>query len=88
VAEVVAGRVPLILDSGVRRGIDVFKALALGATAVAVGRPVLWGLTNGGAAGVKSVYSHLAAELRSAFLLCGVTRVGQIRRDHIAKKIV
>lgn len=87
VAEVVAGRVPLILDSGVRRGIDVFKALALGATAVAVGRPVLWGLTNGGSAGVKSVYSHLAAELRSAFLLCGVTRVGQIRRDHITKKI-
>jgi len=85
VAEVVAGRVPLILDSGVRRGIDVFKALALGATAVAVGRPVLWGLANGGAGGVKSVYSHLAGELRSAFLLTGVTRVTQIRRDYIAK---
>lgn len=85
VAEVVAGRVPLILDSGVRRGIDVFKALALGATAVAVGRPVLWGLANGGAGGVKSVYSHLAGELRSAFLLTGVTKVTQIRRDYIAK---
>jgi len=46
-----------------RRGIDVFKALALGATAVAVGRPVLWGLAAGGGGGVKSVYGHLAGEM-------------------------
>ena len=80
--DAVAGRVPVILDSGIRRGIDVFKALALGATAVAVGRPVLWGLAAGGAGGVKSVYSHLAGEMKSAMLLSGVAKVTDIKREH------
>jgi lactate oxidase len=84
VAEAVDRRVPIILDSGVRRGIDVFKALALGATVVAVGRPVLWGMTVGGAAGVKSVHLHLAEELRAAMLLSGVAKVGDIKRAYIA----
>jgi hypothetical protein len=70
-------------DSGVRRGIDVFKALALGATAVAVGRPVLWGSTVGGGPGVKSVYAHLIGEMKSAMLLSGVAKVGDIRREHV-----
>jgi L-lactate oxidase len=81
--DAVEGRVPVILDSGVRRGIDVFKALALGATAVAVGRPVLWGLATGGAAGVKSVYAHLGDEMRAAMLLSGVAKIGDIGRAHI-----
>lgn len=83
-ADVVAGRVPIVFDSGVRRGIDVFKALALGATVVAVGRPVLWGLVNGGAPGVQSVYAHLTAELKSAMMLAGVSKVTEIRREHLA----
>jgi len=82
--DVVAGRVPIVFDSGIRRGIDVFKALALGATVVAVGRPVLWGLINGGAPGVKSVYAHLTAELRSAMMLSGVSKVTEIKREHLA----
>ncbi|MCC6779820.1 MAG: alpha-hydroxy-acid oxidizing protein [Hyphomicrobiales bacterium] len=82
--DVVAGRAPIIFDSGVRRGIDVFKALALGATVVAVGRPVLWGLIAGGAPGVKSVYGHLAAELRAALMLAGVARAADIKRAHLA----
>jgi isopentenyl diphosphate isomerase/L-lactate dehydrogenase-like FMN-dependent dehydrogenase len=81
--DVVAGRVPVILDSGIRRGIDVFKALALGATVVAVGRPVLWGLAAGGAGGVKSVYGHLTGEMRSAMLLSGVAKATDIKRDHV-----
>ena len=81
--DAVEGRAPVILDSGIRRGIDVFKALALGATAVAVGRPVLWGLAVGGAPGVKSVYAHLTGEMKSAMLLCGVAKVGDIRREHV-----
>src|SRR5450759_765816 len=81
--DAVEGRAPVILDSGIRRGIDVFKALALGATAVAVGRPVLWGLAVGGAPGVKSVYAHLTGEIKSAMLLSGVAKVGDIKREHV-----
>jgi lactate oxidase len=83
--DIVAGRVPVLLDSGVRRGIDVFRALALGATAVGIGRPALWGLINGGSLGVKSVYAQLAFELKSALLLSGVAKVIDLKRDNLAK---
>jgi lactate oxidase len=83
-ADAVAGRVPIIFDSGIRRGIDVFKALALGATVVAVGRPVLWGLVAGGAPGVKSVYGHISGEMRSAMMLAGVAKATDIKRSHLA----
>ena len=82
--DAVEGRVPVIFDSGIRRGIDVFKAVALGATVVAVGRPVLWGLTCGGALGVKDVYTHISAELKSAMLLSGVAKVAALNREHLA----
>jgi L-lactate oxidase len=85
--DAVEGRVPVILDSGIRRGIDVFKALAMGATAVAIGRPVLWGTICGGAAGVKSVYAHIAAELKAAMLLSGVAKVTALKREHLALKM-
>jgi lactate oxidase len=79
----IAGRVPVIFDSGIRRGIDIFKAIAMGATVVAVGRPVLWGLTCGGAPGVKSVYAHLVDELRTAMLLSGVAKVVDLKRNNL-----
>ena len=53
------------------------------ATAVAVGRPILWGLTVGGAAGVKSVYAHLAGEMKSAMMLSGVAKAGNITREYV-----
>ena len=77
------GKVPVLLDSGVRRGIDVFKALALGATAVGIGRPVLWGLITGGSLGVKAVYAQLAAEMKAAMLLSGVAKVTDIKQQHV-----
>jgi lactate oxidase len=83
--DTVEGRVPVVLDSGIRRGIDVFRALALGATAVGIGRPALWGLINGGSLGVKSVYGELAAELRSTMLLSGVAKVTDLKRENLAK---
>jgi L-lactate oxidase len=83
--DAVEGRVPVVLDSGIRRGIDVFKALALGATAVGIGRPALWGLINGGSLGVKSVYGQLAFELRSTMLLSGVAKVTELKRENLAK---
>src|ERR671910_416892 len=70
------------LDTG--RGTDVVKALALGARAVLVGRPVLWGLAVGGAAGVERVLSGLAGELRLAMALCGATGVGELSPDLLA----
>jgi lactate oxidase len=84
--DAVAGRVPVIFDSGIRRGIDVFKALSLGATAVAVGRPVLYGLAVGGAPGVKSVFTQLTREIRSAMLLSGVAKVTALKRENVVMK--
>ncbi|HEX3504946.1 MAG TPA: alpha-hydroxy-acid oxidizing protein [Xanthobacteraceae bacterium] len=83
--DTVEGRVPVVLDSGIRRGVDVFKALALGATAVGIGRPALWGLINGGSLGVKGVYAQLATELRATMLLSGVAKVTDLKRENLAK---
>jgi len=75
------GRVEVILDGGIRRGTDVLKALALGARAVAVGRPVLWGLAVGGAGGVKRVLDLLRDELDLAMALSGCASVEAITDD-------
>ncbi len=74
----VDGRIPVLLDGGIRRGTDVVKALALGAQAVAVGRPVLWGLAVDGQAGVAHVLEILRSEVELAMGLCGVTSVEAI----------
>jgi 4-hydroxymandelate oxidase len=78
IAETVAGRVPLIIDGGVRRGTDVVKALALGAQAVLIGRPYIWGLAVDGESGVSRVLTMLQTEFQLAMALCGVTSVDQI----------
>ena len=84
VVAAVADRAEVYVDGGVRRGTDVVKALALGARAVLIGRPVLWGLAVGGAAGVERVLSGLAGELRLAMALCGAVTVEQLAPDLIA----
>ncbi|RSN10333.1 alpha-hydroxy-acid oxidizing enzyme [Nonomuraea sp. WAC 01424] len=83
IAEAVGGRVPVLLDGGVRRGTDVLKALALGATAVAVGRPVLWGLAASGSEGVARVLSLLRTELANALTLCGAATPAALTRDQV-----
>jgi 4-hydroxymandelate oxidase len=70
-AAAIGGRVPLLLDGGIRRGGDVVKALALGATAVGIGRPVMWALAVGGQDGVRRVLEILRAELDHTLALCG-----------------
>jgi 4-hydroxymandelate oxidase len=80
----VAGKTEVYVDGGIRRGTDIVKALALGARAVLVGRPVLWGLATGGAEGVQAVLEHLQAELVRAMQLCGMARLADIERDLIA----
>jgi 4-hydroxymandelate oxidase len=81
IAAVVGGRLPVLLDGGVRRGSDVVVALALGASAVLIGRPVIWGLAAGGGAGVRHVLELLRAELDGALALCGAARPGEVTPD-------
>ncbi|TCZ60841.1 alpha-hydroxy acid oxidase [Roseicella aquatilis] len=81
VAEAVAGRVPVLLDGGIRRGTDVLKALALGAKAVLVGRPYVYGLAVGGPVGVIHVLKILRTELEIAMALTGRASLGAIDRS-------
>jgi 4-hydroxymandelate oxidase len=83
VAEV-GNRIPVFVDGGFRRGTDVFKALALGAKAVGVGRPFLWGLGAFGQVGVDRVLEILQGELRLAMGNCGTRTVADITRAYIA----
>jgi 4-hydroxymandelate oxidase len=79
-----SGRAEVLLDGGVRRGTDVVKALALGARAVLVGRPVLWGLAAGGREGVAAALGVLHRELDLAMALCGCPDIASITRDLVA----
>ncbi len=80
IAERVGGRIEILLDGGIRRGTDVLKALALGAKAVLIGRPYLWGLAMGGDAGVLQVIELLRAEIDCAMAQCGQADVKRISR--------
>lgn len=83
IADAVKGQVPIILDSGIRRGTDVAKALALGANAVAVGRPLMYSLALGGAKGVDSLLKFLHTELIETMLHLGVSRLDDRGRSHV-----
>ncbi len=85
IAAVVRGRVPVILDGGVRRGTDVLKALALGATAVGIGRPYIWGLGAYGQSGVDRVLELLDNELRLAMVGVGARNLHEITRASIIR---
>jgi 4-hydroxymandelate oxidase len=78
VVEKVAGKLPILVDGGIRRGTDVLKALALGAKAVLVGRPYLFALAFAGAAGVARMLEILQTELLMAMALTGRTAINQI----------
>ena len=84
VVEAVAGRVPVLVDGGVRRGADVVRALALGATACLVGRPQLWGLAVAGEAGVAHMLELYRREIDRVMGLCGITDVAGINRNLLA----
>jgi lactate 2-monooxygenase len=78
VADAVGGELTVLFDSGIRGGADVFKALALGADAVCLGRPYIWGLALDGQAGVETVLKMVLAELDLTMALCGLTRLDQL----------
>jgi isopentenyl diphosphate isomerase/L-lactate dehydrogenase-like FMN-dependent dehydrogenase len=83
VADAVAGRIPVLVDGGIRRGVDVAIALGLGADAVLVGRAALWGLAAGGEEGVGRVLGMLREELATALALCGVTSPEGMTPGHV-----
>ena len=85
IAEAVDGRTEILLDGGIRRGTDVVKALALGARAVLVGRPPLWGLAVNGESGAGRVLELLRDELDGAMAMCGCPSTAQITRDLVAR---
>jgi (S)-2-hydroxy-acid oxidase len=84
VIEGVAGKIPVIVDGGIRRGTDIFKALALGATAVGIGRPHAWGLAAFGQPGVEAVLEILRRELRTIMRQAGTTSIDKVTRSYIA----
>ena len=81
VVEAVDGRCEIYLDGGIRRGTDILKALALGARAVLIGRPILWGLAANGLEGVSHVLELLRAELELAMALAGRPTLASIDRS-------
>ncbi|WP_395021700.1 alpha-hydroxy acid oxidase [Dongia sp.] len=86
ILDAVGGRIPVLVDGGIRRGADVVKALALGAKACLIGRPQLWGVSVAGEAGVARVLEIFQQEIDRAMGLCGVTSIGQIDRSLLLKK--
>ncbi|MDQ2901554.1 MAG: alpha-hydroxy-acid oxidizing protein, partial [Acidobacteriota bacterium] len=83
IVEAVGGRIPVLIDGGFRRGTDVFKALALGARAVCIGRPYIWGLAAFGQPGVERVIDILRLELELVMKQCGATSIPQIGRNFV-----
>ncbi len=85
IADAVGGRAAVIVDGGIRRGTDAIVALGLGADAVMVGRPALWGLAAGGQAGAERVLELLRSELELGLLLCGCTSPAEVERSHVQR---
>ena len=83
VVEAVGGRIPVFVDGGIRRGTDIFKALALGASAVGIGRPYIWGLGSFGQAGVERVLDILTRELRIIMTQMGTAKIAEITRSSL-----
>jgi 4-hydroxymandelate oxidase len=87
ISAAVDGRLEILVDGGIRRGADVLRALALGARAAVIGRPVLWGLAMAGADGVAAVLRQVVDELETDAALCGVGDVRQVPRDLVARAV-
>jgi 4-hydroxymandelate oxidase len=86
VVSAVGGRMPIMIDGGIRRGTDIFKALALGASAVGIGRPYIWGLGAFGQAGVERVLDILRIEFELAMKQCGARSLREIKPAHILRR--
>ena len=85
IVEEVGDRMTVLFDSGIRSGSDIFKALAIGANAVLIGRPYIWGLALGGQEGVETVLKMLLAELDMTLALSGYTNPAELDRDALVR---
>ena len=83
-ASVIKGRIPVLIDGGFRRGTDIFKALALGADAICIGRPYIWGLASFGQEGVEAVLQILRDELEMVIGQAGTGTINEINKSFIA----
>ena len=83
--DAVGNRIPVLIDGGFRRGTDIFKALALGAKAVGIGRPYIWGLSAFGQPGVEKVLDILRIEFELIMKQAGVTSIDQIKRAYVVE---
>ena len=83
IVEAVGGSMKIIVDGGIRTGVDVFKALAVGADAVIIARPYVTAVYGGGAEGVELVTEKFGAELRDTMKMCGVSSLKEITREQI-----
>jgi 4-hydroxymandelate oxidase len=88
VVDAASGRIPVVIDGGFRRGSDIFKALALGAKAVCIGRPYIWGVSSFGQAGVERVLDMLRMELELTMKQCGTTSIAEIGRGYVGERRV
>lgn len=88
IVDAVDGKVPILIDSGFRLGTDVIKALALGASMVFIGRPIPFGLTVNGEAGVDEVLKLIKEELESAMMFCGTPTIKDITSDIVVHESV
>ena len=86
VVSVAGNLIPVLIDGGIRRGTDIFKALALGARGVGIGRPFLWGLAAFGQPGVERVLDILRAELVMVMKQCGTRSIAEINRSHVLER--
>jgi len=85
VVEAIDGTLPVLIDGGIRRGTDIFKALALGASAIGIGRPFCWGLGALGQQGVEVALDILKTELIRDMQLAGTTSIKEITRDFVTQ---
>ena len=85
IVRAVNGMVPIWLDGGIRRGTDVLKALALGASAVGIGKPVFFSLGVGGEGAVSYMLRLLQTELEAAMAICGIERIEDIKPTHVTR---
>jgi lactate 2-monooxygenase len=85
IVDAVGGRAPVLMDSGVRGGADVFRALALGASAIGIGRPYAYGLALAGEAGVREVLGNITAELELTMALAGCASISDVKRGSVTR---